>query len=263
VDQRSRFIVSSSVRTCLPLSQSRRLHWAIEWVHGDGVSHIAEIREDTPLYRSYTPVFYKHNGESKKRKRENESGLNGKSANKADSSELVAEHVEVSDGNISPAPTVAGNVSTELSTVDTPSTQIKMDDVKSEQVELRRGTADDLGNYFYLVKPHTSGAQKVLIPLSPTDGLQDCLRNQVVLEFPTVQVLSHGPDALPPSFILEADYLDKFKKEQDEMQRLVAEVEDAKAGNFKADPGISAAEHMPNASDILATLERDISGTLS
>jgi hypothetical protein len=252
--------VSSLIGLCLPFAQSRRLHWAIEWVHGDGGSHISEIREDTPLARSYTPIFYKHNGESKKRKREGENSPNEVPKQKLDSLEHDIFHDGVHHEDITTAAMVA---STELNSSDVPPTRAKAEDEKTEQLQLKPGTADELGNYFYLVKPHTSGTQKVLIPLSPTDGLQDCLRNQVILEFPTVQVLPYPPAALPSTFILEDDYLDKSKRERDEMQRLVAESEDPKVDKFKAELDKSAAQSIPNASDILATLERDISGSIS
>jgi hypothetical protein len=240
-------------------------------VHGDGVSHVSEIREDTPLSRSYTPIFCKYNGESKKRKREIESSVDGNSKLDVESSERDSKHdgeshdktsTQAQAAAIMPTESSAPNAPlidvtpTELSAPDAPPIDVKPEDEKGDQIQLKPGTADDVGNFFYLLKPHTSGAQKVLIPLSPTDSLQNCLRNQVVLEFPTIQVLSHPPVALPSNFILEDDYLDKSKKERDEMQRLVADIEDPMVENFKAEP-------IPNASDILATLEKDISGSLS
>jgi hypothetical protein len=132
----------------------------------------------------------------------------------------------------------------------------------SELLRQPPGSPDDKGNYYYLVKPHTTGTEKVLIVLSPTDNLLDCLRNQTVLEFPTIQVLSSPPQSLPKGFILVHDWLDRFNKEQDEMKRLLEEAGGLEAGEVQQDiteetlpPGL---KKISNANDILAILERDV-----
>lgn len=124
------------------------------------------------------------------------------------------------------------------------------------------GSPDDMGNYFYLVKPRTTGNEKVLVVLSPTDSLLDCLKNQTVLEFPSIQVLPNPPHSLPNGFVLVNDWLDKFKKEQDEMERLLAEAGDLEAGEVQGNsieetlpPGL---QKMSNADDVLAILEQDV-----
>jgi hypothetical protein len=239
-------------------------------VHDDGASDISEIPEDMPLTRGYDSVFFKHTGQSRKRKREidaeNESGVIEKFKTKQPRSPSTPAEA-IADASTKPgtsnAAAVQAKIGDETSALDAPSLTTKPDGQKKDEDELKPGIADDMGNYFYLVKPHTSGAQRVLIPLSPTDALQQSLRNQTVLEFPTVQVLSHPPDALPSLFILEEIYLDKFKKQQDEMQRLVAEVEEPKLEKTRTEHIHSTIDPIPNASDILATLERDIGGSVS
>jgi hypothetical protein len=231
-------------------------------VHADGVCHIGDVPEDLAITRPYTWAFLKHTGQSKKRKREagadtNPSLVEQSKCDTESSPKAIKEGEGADDDNPS---STAGEAlaSTELSISDAKSVNTKIGDNEQEQLELEPGEADDYGNYFYLVKPHTSGARKVLIPLSPTDCLQQCLRDQTVLEFPTVQILPHPPNALPSHFVLEVDYLNKFDEQRDKMQRLVAEIDIPNVEQKKVDLDPSAVASIPNASDILATLEKDI-----
>jgi hypothetical protein len=230
-------------------------------VHADGVSHIGDVPEDLPITRPYTWVFLKHTGQSKKRKHEAGTDTDSRVVEQSnhDVESLVKVFKEGEEAHDYTTSMTADTLaSTELSVVDAQSTENKNENNNKKHVELLPGVADDYGNYFYLVKPHTSGARKVLIPLSPTDGLQQCLQNQTVLEFPTIQILTHPPDALQSHFILENDYLDKFNEQRDEMQRLVAENDVSKTEQIKSVPDQSAAISIPNASDIMATLEKDM-----
>ena len=66
--------------------------------------------------------------------------------------------------------------------------------------------------HFYLVRPHTPSAARVLIPVPHTSSISDVLRDQVVLEFPTFYVLSSAEDALPDGFITEQEFLDSARR---------------------------------------------------
>ena len=61
--------------------------------------------------------------------------------------------------------------------------------------------------HFYLLRPHTPAGKRVLIPLSPTTPLSECLTGRVLLEYPTVYVLPQSPTSLPKGFVSEAQYL--------------------------------------------------------
>jgi hypothetical protein len=138
---------------------------------------------------------------------------------------------------------------------------------QQQPMELARGSPDDLDLYYYLVKPRTRGAEKVLIPLSPMHTFLTCLQDQTVLEFPSIQVLPNGPDALPAGFVTEDQYLAKYKKEAHEMEQLIEEEgeidpdTDLKGQNRNAprtQHAIDTDTAMPNTSTLLDTLERDI-----
>lgn len=71
--------------------------------------------------------------------------------------------------------------------------------------------------HFYLHRPQTSSRQPVLIPVSAKSTLGSILNLQVVLEFPTLYVLSDPPSQLPPDkYMLEEEY-DKQNEEQGEI----------------------------------------------
>lgn len=80
--------------------------------------------------------------------------------------------------------------------------------------------------FFYLLKVGTSSASKVLIPLEADKSLTEALRNQSVLEFPTIYTLPHAPEKLPSSYMLDKQY-DELREGE------VKELEEAmkKAGN--------------------------------
>ncbi len=82
-----------------------------------------------------------------------------------------------------------------------------------------------LSLHYYLLKPHTSTSSYVLIPIPPTDTLLTCLRDRVVLEFPTIYVLSEPPTALPGGFVLEETYLAQSEAEARELEELLAQAE--------------------------------------
>jgi hypothetical protein len=125
---------------------------------------------------------------------------------------------------------------------------------------------DNLNLHFYLVRPRTSGPEKVLIPLSPTDTFLTCLQNQTVLEFPTIQVLASAPEALPSGFIIEDEYLAKYKKQAHEMENLIQEEGEIDADtDRKVDEQVESRAGddadggaMPNTTTLLATLKRDM-----
>ncbi|KAF2430510.1 hypothetical protein EJ08DRAFT_588775 [Tothia fuscella] len=216
------------------ITKSRRLCWTVEWIHEDRRTDIGQSIDTDPLSHEYSPFFKKLHGletvQNKKRKWKKSTLQTSSSPTQ----KLTKEPLNATSQAGATTATSLGPI-----------------------VIKEPGAADDNGNHFYLVKPHTSGTQKVLIPLSPTDCLFTCLRNQTVLEFPTIQVLPQSPEELPSTFILENDYLAKSKAEQEEMQRLVDE-----AGELKtlggAEEVVEGRQSMPNAQDILAILKRDV-----
>ena len=77
--------------------------------------------------------------------------------------------------------------------------------------------------YFYLLRVHTPSSSRVLIPISPESSLDSSLHKRVIIEFPTIYVLSNPPDKLPNGLMLEEDFLGHSEKESKELEALLAE----------------------------------------
>lgn len=274
---------------------TRRIIWTVEWIHQDGDNLFCEIHDSTPICREYAPIFLKHNKVESGRKRKRNAGLlqqttlpesekhvqEGSSLSISDDVEIenVSLKLEKADEPPVSIETTSNTTVEDIASRDTPqpsdagSKPDTIGDVKvqshqaktaliSELLRQPPGSPDDKGNYYYLVKPRTTGTEKVLIVLSPTDNFLECLKDQTVLEFPSIQVLSSPPQSLPEGFILVNDYLDKFNKEQDDMRRLIEDSGALETGEVRQDiaeealpPGL---KKMTNADDILAILEQDV-----
>jgi hypothetical protein len=143
-------------------------------------------------------------------------------------------------------------------------TEIVDDENKTQDVkELVEPSLDEEipREFLYLVKPRVSGNQRVLIPLNPKMSIRENLRKKVILEFPTFQVLTASHRSLPDGFILEADYLVKFRKEQEELEMLAAsapELTQEIQQPHAHEQAISSKRIIPNAEDVMTILERDI-----
>ena len=65
----------------------------------------------------------------------------------------------------------------------------------------------DPEQYYYLLKPATTSAQRILIQLSAKASLTESLEDQVVQEYPTIYVLPYAPESLPEDFLLYEEYI--------------------------------------------------------
>lgn len=67
--------------------------------------------------------------------------------------------------------------------------------------------------HFYLHVPRQPSPQPVLIPLQPDSTLFTCLRNHLVLEFPTIYALPYPTSELPDSYLTEEAFDKKMQQE--------------------------------------------------
>ena len=107
--------------------------------------------------------------------------------------------------------------------------------------------------HFYLLKPATTSASHVLIPLKPNASLTESLQNQTLQEYPTIYVLPDPLESLRSDFILETDYLEMVAK-QDQHRQSQADQKDVDRKPQDEGQGDSALD----ANDILAMLRRDV-----
>ena len=80
-----------------------------------------------------------------------------------------------------------------------------------EGISSNRPAANTL--HFYLHAPRLPSPQPVLIPLSSNSTLSECLRNSLVLEFPSIYALQQPSSELPDRFITEDDFGKKMQQE--------------------------------------------------
>ena len=277
--------------------QSKRINWTVEWLHDDKTSSIGSIFDDEQIKDAYLPLHLKRIGAPrKKRKRDEGSTISSGNLDviqdistpssdalarvKAEYGEgptLERDHeaaidqaslsLQADQDGLKSSSATAADPTAAIGTLIEVDAAI-MDPPQEKNAAVREAIEGDeaasetktLPNFhYYLVKPRTSGAEKVLLPLSPTDTFLTCLQNQTVLEFPTVQVLGSGPEELPNGFITEDAYLAERQKEDHEMEQLIkeeGEVDD-KVGQAALTSEVETGA-VPNSSTLLATLERDM-----
>jgi len=212
--------------------RSKCIEWTVEWIHEDKSRHIDQVKDDTPLWQAHFWLIRRYSRESKKRKRDNtqiKESDDGEFENFYDNSPTKPEQPEIEN-----AAAIMTSPSKEVLLEEQPESKEKSGNYENTSqkdlldgsvstmweviTEANPGTADNAGNHYYLVKPRTGCTQNVLIPLSPFDTLSKCLRQQLILEFPSIQVSSKSPSELPSDSILEKGYLDNFKTEKMNMK---------------------------------------------
>ena len=86
--------------------------------------------------------------------------------------------------------------------------------------------------FFYLHAPRLPSPQPVLIPLSSSSILADCLRNRLVLEFPTIYVLEQSSNELSDGYITEGDF-DKKMQHANSRERVMAQLTGNEEGEIE------------------------------
>ncbi|KAK7535515.1 hypothetical protein IWX49DRAFT_569925 [Phyllosticta citricarpa] len=187
-------------------AKGHRVIWTVEWLHHDGSRELCDTNADDRLAHSYRPPRAKSHG-----KKRSLSDLDNPSP---------LPSVKVAKPNPEP-PNQVGDLSATHHAAD----DARQPTGSAEGPEPRQQEMNpvDASYSFYLLKPYTPASQpRVLIPLSPESTLTEALRDQVVIEFPTIKVLpqSDAP-SLPPGFILEDDFYRQSKKEALELDQLL------------------------------------------
>lgn len=127
--------------------------------------------------------------------------------------------------------------------------------VDSVKPMVNQSTTDIPIPHFYLLMPFTASKAKVVVPLESASSLTECLAHRTVLEYPTVFILDHQPDALPDGYLLHDTYEKEQRREQKEVDGLLEE-----AQRSGADPSLASGqdEKPLDAGSILDMLQRDV-----
>ncbi|KAI4246087.1 MAG: hypothetical protein L6R42_010001, partial [Xanthoria sp. 1 TBL-2021] len=202
--------------------RAKRVIWTVEWVHRNGSREIGNCPDTEPLDVAYTklvdakaaPSIVKAGSTAKppKKKRKPNKALSRSAILTpiTPSKDSPAGHVTLLSAA---APAESPAVSTETAPAPlvacqntatiTPSPEGEeplLPSPKPEQPSVPHV-------HFYLLLPSTPTSYRVLIPLAPNATLTSALRDQLVLEFPTIYALKQPPDKLPKGFMNEENYL--------------------------------------------------------
>jgi hypothetical protein len=253
--------------------------WTVEWVAEDGTKNIdndsSEGRQIRELWGDMKAR--RLNAEKgKKRKRESERAIaapvpNDQELERQDHTNTPAKDqqsmVEGSAANDGPSATLeiaADNASTQQA--DASSSTVHQEDqfknttdpnngvpVPSEQED--ESTDAPAPEHFYLLRPFTASKSIVLTPIDASKSLTECLKEQTVLEFPTIYVLPDEPHSLPDGLLLAEQYEKAQKAEEAEVDALVQRTNQSTGGALNA----TREEEKPlDANSILDMLKRDV-----
>lgn len=183
--------------------------WTVEWMHEDGTRDTVDLRDITPIRCAYEELMTVKSSRKRKlatavdspsqKARTDETDRRGSISSISSSAQGVSKAVECTAKDDLDANFVAERAASyDLKTHPAD------EDLKSPKVE-----SEESANapYFYLRRPRGPGKLAVLALLNGDKVLSQCLKDQVILEFPTIQVLSSSPERLPDGFILAQDSL--------------------------------------------------------
>ncbi|KAA6407635.1 MAG: hypothetical protein FRX48_08473 [Lasallia pustulata] len=205
------------------------LSWTVEWVHDDGRKELGNCLETLPVSEAYAKLIQENQPASKKRKCRSKS----KPAVKAELAAAATEDVG-SPTKASAEQATSSHPSQLDFTLPPPAKETTVPPYAAPLAAASH-TPSLTANHFYLLRPHTPTASRVLIPLPPVSRLSMSLQNRVVLEFPTIYVLPYPPDALPRQYMLEEQFLGYSEQENKELEALLKEV--GMQGEFPTDDG--------------------------
>ena len=136
----------------------------------------------------------------------------------------LIEHNNLSSSSEPESPNIGTSLATEGASTEAIDNGISQDDAGQQQSSLPKKTngpsAEAIASerlvhslHFYLHVPRLPSPQPVLIPLPPDSNLFTCLRNHLILEFPTIYVLPYPTSELPISYLTEEAFDKKMQQE--------------------------------------------------
>lgn len=130
----------------------------------------------------------------------------------------------------------------------------------SSQSETTASSAPGEERYtFYLFRPRTSSARRVLIPITSSSTLGEILRGNTVEEFPTIHYFSSREPKLPEDFVLDEQYRQEEGEQQRELEELMRDVDPEILKRLKEDEtGSSKRGEEVDSKKILDVLKQDL-----
>jgi hypothetical protein len=205
------------------LNKSKQIAWSVEWRTTEGGKVQHDCLESGTLADLYGSFLRSKEPRTKKRKARHGAARTGQDEGTEESTILQGSVHEAGGSSETPPATQKEDLEqiTEAQTGAPTSTPLELHDEPQEasdpKTPLKRpspSSAEQIAQKFYLHRPHTPSSQPtVLIPLSPSETLTAALQGKIVLEFPTIYVLTEAPDELPRAYVTEETYLSGQRKE--------------------------------------------------
>lgn len=177
------------------------------------------------------------------------------------------DHQDPDSANEEQVPPTISDAANELAESDVGNVRIKVEPTEQDDRTEDPTTAANDGmvssqhqpepQFFYLLRPSTESSSRVLIPRKPGNTLTEAIRDEVVLEYPTIYVLPKGPESLPDGFILEKDYLRGLRNQESQVSLLSDPIGMPTESTSSAQP-IHGQVELSGAQHILEMLRRDV-----
>jgi hypothetical protein len=205
------------------LNKSKQIAWSVEWRTTEGGEVQHDCLESGTLSDLYGSFLRSKEPRTKKRKVRHGAARTGQDEGTEESTILQGSVHEAGGSSEAPPATQEEDLEqiTEAQTGAPTSMPLELHDEPQEasdpKTPLKRpspSSEEQIAQKFYLHRPHTPSSQPtVLIPLSPSETLTSALQGKIVLEFPTIYVLTEAPDELPRAYVTEETYLSGQRKE--------------------------------------------------
>lgn len=258
--------------------------WTVEWIDANG-QH--DLQDDCLASSSVNDCYelmlqQRHNASMRRMTAETLTGSTTKRKRADVQSDCTSKISKIQQDSANPASSegskradgVGGDAESAQLQLSTPSKDVfkvhsgqqteKRPSVASEQ-ESTVGTSEAAENAqstsrsFYLLKPGTASASKVLIPIDSMTTLTASLQDKTLLEYPTIYVLPYLPGSLPSPYMLAEDYNKIRKSEEVELDQAIRQAQPAVAAqNARIEGKAAAADNQIDPQRILDMLKRDV-----
>ncbi|KAF2131579.1 hypothetical protein P153DRAFT_429843 [Dothidotthia symphoricarpi CBS 119687] len=201
------------------VAKTKNVVWTIEWMAHDKSRVLTNVSSTCQVSKALSVDEAK----PKKRKRPAEPNSNSKLCTTEDTVNAIEKQdtsLQAETNDKKPEDMVC---ITPLNTAQ--------EEHEHEQLSVEPKRADDdvlnrpSENQFFLLRPRTSTSRHVVIPLTPSATLGECLRGRTVLEFPTIYTFPSSMTQLPEGFMLEEEYIKQEGEEQKEFEDMMKEVD--------------------------------------
>jgi hypothetical protein len=237
-------------------TRGHRALWTIEWVTDGGERELQHDCAEASAIRDLF-AFSKLGRKRKAQGRAADDELNRKqNPTKKHKTEPISPRIK-DEPDLAPTDNVGISARPEKDSKDPAMLSAESVSPSTTPVEQAPKSEDgrESSTRFYLRRPATASASKVLIPLRANATLTKSLEDQIVQEYPTIYVMPYDADNLPDGFVLFSQYL--VERKQDEVE--LSTVQQRVPSSTHRNPEVSLERSQQlDANSILNMLKRDV-----